>query len=226
VPLRFLSTDRFDRLHGGAVYVLVRLPSPSHPFNPAAPVSCLQAWYYFTHHSDPWPIRLLVRLTCCQTLYRILIPFHRSAPSCYLTQRTKYSSRTLVSLCHLPQIPLIMGVAVYIYTISNWGNPEVLGRLVWYACPVWRSRSHIDLTVWNYRSILVEVLFNVGIISISTDRPLMVGFLGTGIYRVPRSKVNLYYGAFDSSPSDSLRSFLAMRIWRCMFRTPTLVHVI
>ena len=149
-------------------------------------------------------------------LYPILIPFRRSAPSWHLTQHTKYSSRTLVSLCHPPQISLIVAVAVYIYTISNWGNPNILGRLVWYASPVWRSSSHPDLTLWNCRSMLVEVLFNVGIVSVSI-RPLMVGFFGIGFYRVPRSKVNLYHGTFNSSSSDSLRSFLAMRIWRCTF---------
>jgi hypothetical protein len=55
---------------------------------------------------------------------------------------------------------------------------------------------------------------------------LMVGFFGIGIHRVPRSKVNLYYGPFDISSSYSLHSFLAMRVWRCMFRTQTLIHVI
>ncbi|EDR07216.1 uncharacterized protein LACBIDRAFT_328021 [Laccaria bicolor S238N-H82] len=113
----------------------------------------------------------------------------RRSPSWHLTQYTKHLSRIL--------IPLIMAVAVYIYTISNWGNPKILGRLVW--------------------SMLVEVLFNVGMISVSTDRtdrPVGGWVFGTGFHGVPRSKVNLYYGTFQSSSSDSLRSFLAMRIWR------------
>jgi len=88
------------------------------------------------------------------------------------------------------------------------------------------SCSHPDWTLWNCRSMLVEVLFNVGIISVSTDRPVDGWVFGIGIHRVPRSKVNLCHGLFDISSSDSLRSFLAMRVWRCMFRTPTLIHVI
>lgn len=89
---------------------------------------------------------------------------------------------------------------VYIYTISNWGNPKILGRLVW--------------------SMLVEVLFNVGMISVSTDRtdrPVGGWVFGTGFHGVPRSKF---------SCNAHMEIFLAMRIWRCMFRTPSLIHAI
>ncbi|KIK02541.1 hypothetical protein K443DRAFT_96699 [Laccaria amethystina LaAM-08-1] len=69
-------------------------------------VSCVQAWYYFTHQDDQWPIRLLVgAVMAFDTIHQILITH-----------------------------------TVYIYTISNWGNSKILGRLVW--------------------SMLVEVLFN------------------------------------------------------------------
>ena len=189
VPLHFLSTDRFSRLHGGAFYVLVRLS-----FLKPGSSSFLCSSLVLLHSSR----RSVANQTSCMTdlttsLYHILIPFHRSAPSWHLTQYTKFSSRILVSLCHPPQIPLIMAVPVYIYTISNWGNPKILGQLVWYVCPVYRSCSHPDLILWNCRSMLVEVLFNVGIISVSTDWPV-----DSCVFRDRDSPRSLFKGQFIS----------------------------
>jgi hypothetical protein len=37
-------------------------------------VSCIQAWYYFTHQEDAWPIRILVlAIMICDTLHQALI---------------------------------------------------------------------------------------------------------------------------------------------------------
>lgn len=39
------------------------MSSSSHTYS--GPVSCVQAWYYFTHQNDTWPIKLLVRKDFC-----------------------------------------------------------------------------------------------------------------------------------------------------------------
>ncbi|KIK01962.1 hypothetical protein K443DRAFT_6495 [Laccaria amethystina LaAM-08-1] len=63
-------------------------------------VSCVQAWYYFTHQNDRWHLKLLVSAVIMfDTIHQALI-IHTGV------------------------------VQVYTYIVSNWGNMAILGELV------------------------------------------------------------------------------------------------
>ncbi|KAF8159187.1 hypothetical protein B0H34DRAFT_393420 [Crassisporium funariophilum] len=94
-------------------------------------VSCVQAWYYFTHQNDTWGIKGLVgAVMVFDTIHQALITH-----------------------------------TVYTYTITNWGNPAELERLVW--------------------SMLVEVLFN------GFTAFLVQSFLAMRVWRLSNRKIAL-----------------------------------
>ncbi|KAF8812047.1 hypothetical protein BYT27DRAFT_7088201 [Phlegmacium glaucopus] len=99
------------------------------PLTYYSPVSCVQAWYYFTHQTDTWPIKLLVSAVMFfDTIHQALITH-----------------------------------TVYTYTITNWGNPAELQKLVW----------------------LVEVLFN-GFTAL-----LVQSFLAIRVWRLSNRRIAL-----------------------------------
>ena len=103
---------------------------------------------------------------------------------------------------------------VYMYTISNWGNVAFLGELVPYAMML---LSPI-LTCWpfQYRTLLVEVLFNVRLPIVCICGRPESKFAG-------RHWPRLWCNGEPILPSCSVDwflsrySFLARRIWHCQF---------
>ncbi|KIK04879.1 hypothetical protein K443DRAFT_92257, partial [Laccaria amethystina LaAM-08-1] len=125
-------------------------------------VSCAQAWYYFIHHSDRWPLKSLVwGVMLTDTIHQGLITH-----------------------------------SVYKYTITNWGNVDILGELV--------------------PTLLVEVIFNgltTFMVQWQAHSPLF--FLAMRIWRLSDGKVwliviivLLVFGEFGSL---SLVAFLELR---------------
>ena len=115
------------------VTIYFRPPLYYLPFTYFFPVSCVQAWYYFTHQRDTWPIKLLVRYTVffrtCDHLDWPII-YHRLAPSCSLIQSTKLWSRTPVWI--YPSTSLSHWCPLY---ISLYVHYHKLGKF----CRAWKT---------------------------------------------------------------------------------------
>ena len=105
-------------------------------------------------------------------------------------------------------------LAVYTYTITNWGNTAILGELVPYAMmllsPILTCRP------FEYRTLLVEVQFNVRLPIVCICGRPELKFAG-------RHWPRLWCSGETIPPSCSVDwflsrySFLAMRIWHCQF---------
>ena len=52
-------------------------------------------------------------------------------------------------------------LTVYTYTITNWGNQNFLGEVTRYVVLCSAHILHIRLPTLGYRTLVVEVLFNV-----------------------------------------------------------------
>lgn len=147
-------------------------------FIPFRPVSFVQAWYYFTHQKDSWPLKTLVSHSYTFIWYRSLPWLQVAAVMCFDTIHQMLISHTGKSY-PANEIPANSPL-VYVYVITNYNNPVQLQNLVWcaflihiYPCrPLTRSSPCRSILVgttnskytfgpWRYAFTKVEVLFNV-----------------------------------------------------------------
>ncbi|KAF8800906.1 hypothetical protein BYT27DRAFT_7116379, partial [Phlegmacium glaucopus] len=109
-----------------------------------APVSCVQAWYYFTHQTDTWPIKLLVSAVMFfDTIHQVLITH-----------------------------------TVYTYTVTNWGTPAELQKLVWLVIYLTINQGLTALLVQSFLAMRVWRLSNRRIALISVVALLVLGEFG------------------------------------------------
>ena len=95
-------------------------------------VSAAQAYYYYRHQTDGWPIQLMVCPTFSIT--------HSNNKSCQVgavlffdTVHQCLITHTGLSLVFLSCRDFFWRIPfpVYSYVVTNWGNPAYLEKLVW-----------------------------------------------------------------------------------------------
>ncbi|PBK60598.1 hypothetical protein ARMSODRAFT_982132 [Armillaria solidipes] len=107
-------------------------------------VSCVQAWYYFTHQHDQWPLKSIVAAVMVfDTVHQALI-------------------------CHTGKVFYMLRCLLYTYLITHYGNAAELQRTVWSLLAevlfngftAFLVQSFLALRVWRLsnRKILVTVI--------------------------------------------------------------------
>ncbi|KAF7289480.1 hypothetical protein HMN09_01342000 [Mycena chlorophos] len=77
-------------------------------------VSCVQAWWYYIHQNDRWPLKLLVAIVMISdTAHQALISHTGTSSVLFFAALDQYA---------LP---------VYTYLVTNFDNPIQLGLIVW-----------------------------------------------------------------------------------------------
>lgn len=150
----------------------------SQDFDAIVPVSCVQAWYYFTHQSDRWHLKALVNINVEFYFSLEVMVLHRLGLWCLRTPYIKVSSLTPVESSWVFRRTFIWQFpAVYTYTITNWGNVAFLGELVRYAMmllsPILTCRPLHTEHCWSrsYSTCVSQMFALVG----EFNRSLLVG---------------------------------------------------
>ena len=190
----------------------------SQSFDGIIPVSCVQAWYYFTHQNDRWHLKALVNINVEISFSLEVMVLHRLRLWCLLTPYIKGSSLIPVESSRLSRRMFSWRFpAVYTYTITNWGNVAFLGELVRYVMmllfPLLTYRPLNTEHCWlrSYLTCVSQLVALVG----ELTRNLLVG-----THHVYGAMVSPLRPLVLNFLFDWLLwrySFLATRIWRCQF---------
>ena len=118
-------------------------------------VSCVQGWYYFTHQSDRWMIKIVVRVPPPSPYHCSLKTFQRSEAFWRATLSTRHSFRIRVG-----DLPCI--TTTYLSHISR--SLLVFDHQLWKSCRAWRVglvcmlHSHLSLSYHLHFVTLQEPL--------------------------------------------------------------------
>ena len=142
--------------------------SSSHLFSA---VSCVQTFYYFMNQNDTWHIKFPVSrsiLVCISHDFELCL-----GHCCYHPRYSPSSFDHPHGYVHLFD-PKFMGnidiLAVYTYTITDWGNPAQLQVLVWWEVPPISSYKNRILNSFfdPRRSLLVRFVQRSPFLSLLT----------------------------------------------------------
>ncbi|KAF8075270.1 hypothetical protein FPV67DRAFT_1665992 [Lyophyllum atratum] len=124
-------------------------------------VSCVQAWYYYTHQKDTWPTKALV--SGAEHLYAIVTEFH-----------LKVGAVMTFDTIH----QILISHTVYTYVITNYDNPAHLGTLVWSLLVEVLFNGFTAVLVQGFLTMRVWRLSNRNIWFTSAVTILVVGEFG------------------------------------------------